>query len=438
MTERALPVTILEPAGIDPELLDHSLSLRFDLGQFDPRITFTRNSSATYFGSDGLLKTAAANEPRIDYDPVTGECKGFLVEESRTNLLTYSEQFDNAGWSKTRVNVIADSVVSPSGKLDADKVVPTNVFGSHSIGGAIIPFGASQSICGSVYFKAGGYSRLRLRLGQSSGFLIDVVADANTGTLIGGTPANASITPIGDGWYRISVFGTTSAEATSASCQFWVYDNSGSVGASEFVGDGTSGIYIWGAQLEAGTFPTSYIKTEATTATRAADSAVMTGTNFSSWYRQDEGTMVAEFNELRVGSGATSNAGVFDIRQSAGDPSNTRMLRGMTGGNGGLVLQISDANGIPYNPADAGGVLTSVSQFGKMGLAYKWGNSAVASELGQLSADRTLVGSTAIAGGLLYIGSLNNGAQFQSTRHIKRLAYYPKRLPNAKLQALTQ
>lgn len=433
MTERALPITILEPAGIDPELLDHTLSLRFDLGQFDPRITFTRNSSATYFGSDGLLKTAAANEPRIDYDPVTKACKGFLVEESRTNLLTYSEQFDNAAWVKSQATVTQNAETAPDGTLTADKFLENNANNAHQLWQAGVSFTAGTTYTASFFAKAAERSSIRVLVGSSaSGFSKTIDFDLLAGTT--SDPTSSSITAVGNGWYRCRVTDTPTVTGLANGIPMTLRN----AGASFYQGDGTSGVYIWGAQLEAGTFPTSYIKTEATAATRAADSAVMTGTNFSSWYRQDEGTMVAEINDLRVGSGVTSNAGIFDVRQSAGDATNTRMLRAMSGANGGLSLQISDANGVTYNPADSGGVLTSVDQFGKVGLAYKWGDDAVASEMGLLSANRTLVGAAPLAASVLYIGTLNNGSQFQSTRHIKRLSYYPKRLPNAKLQTLTQ
>jgi hypothetical protein len=88
----------------------------------DPRITFTRASTATYVGSDGLIKTAATNVPRFAHDPVTGEGLGLLIEEARTNLLLYSEQSDNAAWGKTNILTTANAVIAPDGTLTADKI----------------------------------------------------------------------------------------------------------------------------------------------------------------------------------------------------------------------------------------------------------------------------------------------------------------------------
>ncbi len=100
-------------------LLDFANSLTVD-----PRITFTRASTATYFDAAGVLSSAANNVPRIDYDPETLICKGLLIEEARTNLLTYSEQFDNAAWIKSNANISVTSTnsTSPDGTASADTV----------------------------------------------------------------------------------------------------------------------------------------------------------------------------------------------------------------------------------------------------------------------------------------------------------------------------
>ena len=79
-----------------------ALLLDFTTGTLDSRITFTRSTTGSYYNSAGVLSTAAINAPRFDYNPSTLQAKGLLIEESRTNLLTYSEQFDNAAWVKTR------------------------------------------------------------------------------------------------------------------------------------------------------------------------------------------------------------------------------------------------------------------------------------------------------------------------------------------------
>ena len=91
----------------------------------DPRITFSRASTATFVGADGLIQTAATNVARFDHDPVTRESLGLLVEEARTNLITYSEQLNNTGWFKNLVTVSANAGVAPDGTFTADQVSNT-------------------------------------------------------------------------------------------------------------------------------------------------------------------------------------------------------------------------------------------------------------------------------------------------------------------------
>jgi hypothetical protein len=406
-----------------------SLNLDFaNTKSLDPRIEFTRASSATYFDEFGVMRSASNNAPRIDHNPATGECLGLLVEEQRTNLLTYSEQFDNAAWAKTSVNLSSAANVAPNGIQAATLVVPTTDFGSHKVSSPSISFGASLPVCGSVYFKAGGYSRLRLRLGQSSGFLTDVVADASAGTVVEGNTANAAIIPIGNGWYRFSVFGKTGTSNTSVTYQLWVYDNSGSAGAPEFSGDGTSGVYIWGAQLEAGSFPTSYIKTEATAATRAADSAVMKGANFSSWYRQDEGTLFAEASVTGPNSADTTTTGIVTLGNSS-----TTDFMGITARTDNLSARFVVTPGSSL--LTSGGAFP-FNTFAKFAAAYKSLSFGFSHNGGILTNSANTVSAS-------YPTELIIGAYYITTNRrlngsIKRITYYPKRLINAKLQTLTQ
>ena len=86
-------------------------------------ITFSRASTGTYVDSDGLIKTAVADAPRFDHDPVTGESLGLLIEEERTNLFTYSEEFDDATWLKSNATVTANDAVAPDGTSTADKLI---------------------------------------------------------------------------------------------------------------------------------------------------------------------------------------------------------------------------------------------------------------------------------------------------------------------------
>ena len=403
MTERALPVTILEPAGIDPELLDHTLSLRFDLGQFDPRITFTRNSSATYFGSDGLLKTAAANEPRIDYDPVTKACKGFLVEESRTNLLTYSEQFDSATWNKPFNTVtLTNEILSPTGAANAYKIVRTSSVESMALRkiGLTLPAGAAYSASIHIYVPE--------QSGVTSWSMTNDYTDIESGS----TPAYTAFNK----WVRVSTTSTLGAERNFV--DFNVRVNGTQTPSVGFV------FYAWGAQLEAGSFPTSYIKTEATAATRAADSAAMTGTNFSSWYRQDEGAMVAEAETPYV---VPSNIFPQVFYLSNGTTANNIRIAYNTESLSSFGVRVGDVQQADLNRSVTG-------RLRKIAGSYAVDAFSMAANGGAVQTDSSGSLPTVTQSN---IGGSPSGSVSFLNGHIKRLAYYPRRLANAKLQALT-
>ena len=107
-----------------------SLNLNFQGGKLDSRVTFARSTTGTFVGSDGLIQTAAINTPRFDYDPVTLACKGLLIEEQRVNLLTYSDDFSNAAWTKTNATVTANAVAAPDGTTTADTLTASGANGT--------------------------------------------------------------------------------------------------------------------------------------------------------------------------------------------------------------------------------------------------------------------------------------------------------------------
>lgn len=261
----------------------------------DPRIAFSRSGTTnvvSYFDEKGVMKFAPPNVPRIDFDPVTGECKGLLIEEQRTNLLKYSEQFDNAAWGKTNTTITANAIVSPAGVLTADKLVETVTTGEHTLSFSLgVTSGVSYTF--SLFAKAGERSKLRI-LFSAAGFGTNTqdLFNLSTGTVDDNQSGGASIISMGNGWYRVVVTKTAIATTTST-FQIRVCNTES---ATNYTGDRTSGLYVWGAQLEVGSFPTNYIPTTTAQVTRAADSASMTGANFSSWYNTT-GTILAKYKK---------------------------------------------------------------------------------------------------------------------------------------------
>ena len=247
--------------------------------------TFTRASTATRVNESGLIESVASGVPRIDFlDNADGH---LLLEPSRTNLFLRSEEFDNASWIKNNSSISANSVVSPDGSTNADSLIENTANASHNIYQSVsITSGTTYTI--SFFVKANG--RTRFRIGDNYGRLpLNVFFDLSTVTVVSGT---GSISDYGNGWYRCTVSST--ATATAAELLYIILVNSGTT--TTYTGDGTSGLYLWGAQLEAGSYATSYIPTSGAAVTRAADFASQTPP--SGIIGQTEGTFFLDFSSL--------------------------------------------------------------------------------------------------------------------------------------------
>ena len=359
-----------------------------------------------------VLQTAASGVARFDNNPTTGESLGLLIEESRTNLLTYSSQFDDAAWTKGGVSATANAIVSPDGTLNAERLVEDTSTGDHRIYQQT-SFTSGTAYAFTVYAKAAG--RNLLQLFNSGSIALNVTFDLSSGTITNTSSGTGAITSVGNGWYRCSVSATASATAVANNQIRLVSTGT----TTSYTGDGWSGVYLWGAQVEAGAFATSYIPTVASQVTRAADAASMTGTNFSSWYNAGEGTLYAE----AVSFGASSNT--FSI--SDGTSSNWIYLisrQNAVSASGAVV----NANGTTQ--ASLGSFTFSTTN--KIALGYK------ANDFGASVNSATVITDTS---GIIpitnaaYLGARGDG--FSSSQTIKKIAYYPLKVSSANLQALT-
>jgi hypothetical protein len=360
--------------------------------------------------------------PRFDHNPTTGESLGLLVEEARTNLLLRSEEFDNASWTKNAATITANATVSPNGTTTADKLVETAVNNSHWPG--VLSLGLASNIYTvSVYAKAAERTELSIFI-DTSVTRRTAYFNLSNGTLgaisVGIT---SSIQSVGNGWYRCSI--TLSAAESLINV---VYTTA--VGGNNiYLGDGTSGIYLWGAQLEAGAFPTSYIPTTTATVTRAADVATITGTNFSSWYNAANSSIFAEWKNLAPSMPSGSFQWIVEFHD--GTNSNRQYLFQVQAASA-LVSQNSNSGGPVAGRLDAGG--SYVNTGAKAAAAFAAldralvanGGSVVSSALGALpiGINQANIGSSAGPTGPL------NGT-------IKRLVYWGQRLPSTTLQAIT-
>lgn len=323
------------------------MALDFTTAVLDARVTVTRAlNTATRVDANGLVAVVNANLPRFDYDPITKVCRGLLIEEARTNLLPYSEDFTNLIWSKVGVTATADATVSPDGTTDADKLVETATVGVHYTRQNPIIVSSGSAVAITVYAKAGERQYIALLEGYSNkGRYFDLVNGTLGGVFVG-APTTSTITPVGNGWYRCSI--TTTAPATTVDAEIYISPDGTSTSYSGVAGNG---VFLWGAQLEAGAFPTSYIPTTTTSLTRNADQVSMTGTNFSSWFNAAQGSFNAQFTF--AGLSATTGGVPFAMDSGA---ANGYMIFRNLGGSGLFVYAgsnnvnlLTPANNTPYN-----------------------------------------------------------------------------------------
>lgn len=340
------------------------------------------------YNPQAAAASAAYYGPRFDYNPTTLASNGLLIEEQRTNLLTYSDQFDNVVWSRTgSVSITANSDTAPDGSITADRFVSTG--------------GAFPQIAQAVTLAAGDYTlSMWVRSDGTSQIAQALILD---GTAVSFTPTAT--------WTRITV---TKTGVLAGSRTAVVATNSGTAPASSF--------YIWGAQLEAGSFATSYIPTVASQVTRNADSASMLGDNFYTWYNPNQGTLGTEYIPVSLLSGsiAALNDGTFNNR--------TYLFLGSALAIPSLI--VTAAGSVQANITNSAVTANTIA---KTSGAYAPDNFAVATNAGTVAKDT----SGTLPGGLLRLdiggylgGTLLNG-------WVRRISYYNTRLPDSTLQALT-
>ena len=424
----------------------------------DPTITFTRASVGTYVGRDGLIKTASNNEPRFDHDPATLESLGLLIEESRTNVAESSEDFGNTSfWLATNQTITTNVATAPDGTLTADNIVPAS--GSAAtrylyFDASAYSMSASASYTTSIFVKKNGLRYFALQaIDNGSGSGLRAGFDLDNGTVVtsnifgSASGPSASIVEFPNGWFRCILTGTSASGSSTGRTAFSfssALDPNASIGA--ITADGSSGGYVWGHQVEAGSFPTSYIPTSGSpdwatghaTVTRAQDTTIIKGTNFTDFYNQTEGTL---FGEFTIKDETYSSAAIANINQEPGSSyANSIMFVEVGNAQGYFGRTYKSSSGI--NLSNSSSVLNSLHPsttpqkvtFGYTTItggelrAYWNGNNVTS------SSDLSKVPTTLTN---MRIGRGWDGSDVINA-HIRKLSYYPKRLPDAQLQGLTQ
>ena len=405
-----------------------------------PTPTFTRASSGTFVGSNGLIQSAGNNVARFDHDPVTLASRGLLIEESRTNLSLYSGAIvQNTGWTGNATPSVSGT--GPDGNSSYQISESTingiqsiaNTGGTGSVQATTVTNGTTYT--GSVFVKkvAGSIDWVQLTFG-GAGFMSTLYANFNisTGT-VGNSAGLASgtvprIEAYGDGWYRISVTATaTSTIATNNIIVGFIQNTNGTTRLPSYSGSTSNRFLASLGQFEVGTFATSYIPTTTASVVRSGDVCSITGAAFSGFYNQPEGTLFADVTPQTVDQSSL----VLGVNTSTF--SNSHLIykinatfsaigrRWGTSSNMAISQEVSIVT-----PTD---VATSRS---RLAYGYKLNNYAFAYAGGIVGTD-TLANVPSPTS--MRIGSRDDGLFING--HLASVRYYRLRLSNAKLQAIT-
>jgi hypothetical protein len=369
---------------------------------FADLITFTRASTGTYLDSDGLLKTATTNTPRIEYD-ANGNRKGLLIEEARTNLALYSEEFGNAYWVKSAggTGVVPVVTANHDAALDGNTTADRVQFDSGAAGNSQI---ASDSIVTSI----GTTYTFSIWMRSLAGDVL-VTMFNNSAT------QNVTVT---SSWQRFTF--TRTASLTVDTVRIAKRDVWGTTG--------TADLLLWGAQLEAGSFPTSYIPTAGVAASRSADVASIPTSAFG--YNQKAGTVVVDFD---LTYGATSLPRVWEI----GNAVNThdRILLFANAGANSLRNAFTSNNVDQANFALATSLTGTVS--GKVASAFAENDFVGVLDGGAVVTDTSGTVTPSLPRETIKLGGSTTTTADTRQVWIKSIQYYPRRLTNSQLQELT-
>lgn len=396
---------------------------QFEAGAFPASLiptpaTFTgRSSTATYFDASGVLQTAAADVARYSHAYIDGRWvpTGLVLEGQATNLLTYSSDFANAVWVKDRATIEPAAVISPDGTASASLLRESTAAGLHNTGRGNLSVDQGKQYTASVFAKSASGNRvLRFAL---FGAVANIDLDTLEHNAFGSSSLTVTATKAANGFTRVAI---TVTAGTDSSMYLSLAQNI-STASNNYTGDGTSGIYIWGAQLEQSSQPTSYIPTTTAQVTRAADTSTSAQVTraadaasvntLSPWFNASEGTLVIEAQTF-------ATAGFPRFVHIASDfyiyatPSTSRISLNGRG-----------------NPDFAGIASPPLQGIKRIAVAFD-GVSATLAVNGQLNT--TNIARTGV------VSSLDIAAGSQRLNgHYKSIRYFPRKFSDSELQALT-
>jgi len=444
----SLSSSLVGSAVLNPDKLSLDLQFAADktlTARKGPTPTFTRGSAGRFVGSDGLIQSATVNTARFDHDPVTLACRGLLIEESRTNVALYSGQLViGTGWASDTIAGITSTVsgAGPDGN-NAYEIAEVANTGTHSIinTGGLLGVGATSitsgtTYTGSVFLKkvTGSVDWIQLTF-AGAGFGTTGYANFNlsTGAIGNSNNGTARIEAHANGWYRVSWTAVATATTTTASNLIIIgnQNTNGTTRAPSYAGSTANKVLAAMCQFEAGSFATSYIPTVASSVVRSADVCSITGSAFTGFYNPVEGSF-ATSQIFNAPATVTQGQVVFDVNDTT-ILNRTRPLRNATNG---FMIYANTVNGTQD-------VFITGSTAMNAGAVTKFAGCMKANDftiyLNNVSQGVDTVATMQSAPTTFTIGDVSSGSGTRAPINgiISSIRYFRKRLPNAKLQALT-
>jgi hypothetical protein len=384
----------------------------------------TRATTATRVNASGLIESVASGVPRLDYytSGGTAGCPALLVEPSAANSLLQSAAWNVSPWAATSgsqgATVSGNVTASPDGTTNADKLIEAAVTGTHfCLQSLTLTSGTTYTA--SFFVKASERTRGRLRTSGSAAYW-DVDFNLTSGTVTGGT--NPFIQNFGNGWYRIGA--TFTANQASNSFILFLLDASGSV---SYTGDGTSGLFVFGAQIEVGSVATSYIPTTTAAVTRNAEVISISGA-VSGCVGQTEGTMYLEFIFRRPTIATAGPCGIA----SSNNQNRVLFWNNNSTNSMAVNIQVNAANIFNISV----GTLIEGTRY-KLAIGYKSGNSAIFLNGIQVGSTNTSAFTFAASLVAIFLGTYEAAAASVTNTGINAFTLYTTRLTNTELAALT-
>ena len=411
--------------------------------RLDPRITYTRTGQASYVDEFGIVQTVSDDQPRFDHDPLTGECKGLLIEDARTNQIKDSYDLVQQSWDAVNVakKSFTTETLAPNGKYEATKLILSTTANQHYTNhGYMTKASGAERQCVSFWAKltSSNYPILKSYITGAFAFTNYSQQQFNlsTGVVTSGgggsfTNHSAKMTKYPNGWWKCEY--ETTLDSTETAKRFQLLGNDGSGSAA----NGIDGYYIWGVQVEVGDFATSYIPTSTggivadnaaatQTQVRSGDQVGILGDNHTNIWNDQEGSYVIDYipleraagNGVIIGSQRTTNGSGYPWPLYRHDAANSNVFKSYDLDHG--IVTISG---------------TWADQRERWALGFNTTNGSIVRNGTILQTNNTnMTGLTNTD--QLWLGSSSSGSYY--SMHLRRFMYYGKRITNSQLQTMSQ